>query len=94
MIPLARHEWYDLVVIGLIIGFMYLKAVLIARETRLGAAMALTNLVIASAYLWSLIEEQTGHRVFGVDLAFRVAILASVLWCVSELLATRRRARP
>ena len=94
ILPVTDREWYDLALVGLIVVFMLLKALLINRESRLGLAMSVTNLALATAYLWSLIVLRGRSLLVTVtDTLIHVAVAGAVLWCVYELVSARVRDR-
>jgi hypothetical protein len=80
------RDWWDVVLIALIVLFMYLKAWLLDRDTRLGKAMAAYNIVLGTVFLLSLLRGVVPLFASPLYLsAQRVVIILVVLWSVAEL---------
>jgi hypothetical protein len=84
------REGYDVALLVLIIVFMVLKALLIERKTRLGWAMATTNVVLAIAFTRALLLPIFAWVDYdGVGTLVRLGIAASIGWCTWELVTAR-----
>ncbi len=85
---MIEREWYDVLLLCMLVVFLLLKALLIGRETRLGMSLSATNIVLSLSMLWSLAL----NRWPAVLLDFiwmvtvsRVCLLVCVTWCLYEL---------
>ncbi len=84
------REWYDIVLLILMVLFMALKAVLLSRESRLGWSMAVYNGLLAAVFLHSLLRP----FIPSIDIPWiisleRLAICGVVIWNVYELIHAR-----
>lgn len=67
---------------------LLLKALLIRRQTRFGWAIALNNVALAAAFLWSMIARawDGGRTEADIAVAIRVLIAITVTFAIVELI--------
>ena len=79
------RDWWDVVLIALIVFFMYLKAWLLDRDTRLGKAMAAYNIVLGTVFALTLLRGVVPLFANPLYLSVqRVVIILVVLWSVAN----------